>query len=163
MRTQDGEELIFSPMQYGLYACSPDQAQQMAMVTMVTDLEAMYTPRQKQTEQEAQRIQSIIMCPATRECRWVVDHHLIPNCPVSGQDIFAVEKLYGLNLGNLKGKTVACPGKNTNQSVNPVPDNILSIHGNMMLCMDIMHVNGVTFLITVLKHTNFGTIEYIAD
>jgi len=44
-----------------------------------------------------------------------------------------------------------------------MPDDIISSHQNMILCMDVMHVNKIMFLITMSKHINFGTIKYIAD
>jgi len=59
--TNQGDDMIFEPTINGLYACTPDEAQHMALVTTVMDMEVVHMPRQKQTAQLAQRIQSIIM------------------------------------------------------------------------------------------------------
>jgi hypothetical protein len=40
-----------------------------------------------------------------------------------------------------------------------IPPSILSRFRNVSLCVDIMHVNGLPFLITASKRIHFGTVE----
>ena len=52
--------------------------------------------------------------PSTRDFLHFVDNNLIPNCPITRQDILAAEHILGPDLGSLKGKTVRqkpCPVK----------------------------------------------------
>ncbi len=135
----------------------------MALVTTIMEMKAAHMPRERQAVQLAWWIQSIIMYPADRELKQVIDNHLIPNCPITGQDVVNAERIYGPNLGNLKGKTVACPGADTTDQPDPVPDVVMSAHHGITICMDIMYINKVTFLVTISKHIGFGTIEYIPN
>jgi len=71
--------------------------------------------------------------------------------------------MYGPDLGNLKGKTVTCPGAETTDRPNPLPDEIMSNHRGITICMDIMYINRVALLVMVSKHIGVGTMEYLPN
>ena len=82
------------------------------------------------------------------------------------------EDIYGPSMTHLKGKTVrrkvqhVYPVKITN-----VPQNILDKYKEVAIFCDLMHTNGIGFLITISRHIMFATgsmiknrkFEHIAD
>jgi hypothetical protein len=46
------------------------------------------------------------MFPSAQSYGKIVDSNLLPNCPISREDIANAEHLFGPNIGALKGKTV---------------------------------------------------------
>jgi len=90
---------------------------------------------------QACRIQNIIMCPSTREYQHLTAHNLLPNNPVRREDIDAAEKIFGTNVGSLKGKTVTRAGPSTQGDVRSVPDDIMQQFRKANLLVDIMYVN----------------------
>ena len=75
------------------------------LITTVDDNKSKYTITDYSRVQLARRIQRMIGRPSTRDFLHFVDNNLIPNCPITRQDILAAEHIFGPDLGSLKGKT----------------------------------------------------------
>lgn len=54
----------------------------------------------------AHKIQNMIGYPSMWDLLNIVEHCLLPNCPISKADILAAEDIFGPNVASLKGKTV---------------------------------------------------------
>jgi len=73
----------------------------------------------------------------------------IKNDPITIEDVNIAEKIFGPNVGSLKGKT-------TRQKPLPVVDDFIEIpkglvdkQQNVTLCIDVLKINGIPFLSTV--------------
>ena len=75
-------------------------------VNTVADNESRYTNRDVQKARLARDIQIKIGRPSIKDYMRIVRDKLLPNCPVTTEDIQAAEHIYGPDLGSLKGKTV---------------------------------------------------------
>jgi len=53
---------------------------------------------------KVRELQNIIGRPSTQDLINYVDKNLIPNCPVTRQDILRAEDILGPNIGSMKGK-----------------------------------------------------------
>ena len=83
----------------------------------------------------------------------------ISNNPVTTKDIVLVEKIFGPDIGNLKGKT-------TQKQPIPVVDNMIDIPAELIrsqqdvtLCIDGMKVNGLWFLTTISRNLYYCTAQ----
>ena len=83
----------------------------------------------------------------------------LKDCPITRQDIMAATDILGPNLGSLKGKTVHRPNPHVKTRTAGVPMEILSIHHDIMLAIDIMFINKIPFLVTTSRNLKFGMVE----
>ena len=81
--------------------------------------------------------------------------------PVTTKDIELAEKIFGPDVGSLKGK-------NTRTAPIPVVDNMIEIpriliqsQQDVTLCIDGMKVNGLVFLTTISQHLYYRTAQFI--
>ena len=72
----------------------------------------------------------------------------LQNCPITKEDVWATDDIFGPNLGRLKGKTVWRLNKHGQAGSSAAPQCILEIHQDMVLSVDIMFMNLITFLVT---------------
>jgi len=158
-----GDTYHFAPTGLGLYAHQCTPGLHWAFISMVAGNAMQYSHRAQTTAKLARRIQNIIMFPSTRQYQHIVDHNLLPNCPVQWADIQAADHIYGANLGSLKGKTVTRPGVPIDPTCDPIPETILEHCASVILSIDIMYVNGIAFLVTTSHTIQFGTIESIPN
>ena len=95
----------------------------------------------------------------------IVNHNLLPNCPVTQRDIMAAEDIFGPGIGSLKGKTVRRRPQSvtTDITYSPLPPTVHDRYQAITLCADVMHVNGIPFFISISRHLKFGTVEAIPN
>ena len=66
--------------------------------------------------------------------------------------------IYGLSVPYLQGKTVRHKFQHVEPIIVPnVPKVILDIYKKLILCCDLMHINGIGFLNTISRHIMFAT------
>ena len=96
------------------------------LVTMVDNNKSKYTNTDYSCAQLAHRIQHMIGRPSTRDFLHFVDNNLIPNCPITRQDILAAEHIFGPDLGSLKGKTVRQKPRLVKVHISNIPATIMA-------------------------------------
>jgi len=89
---------------------------------------------------------------------------MLPNCPITKDDIICAEEILGPNLGSLKGKTARTkPSKVIIGKYNKLPADILEKHGDITLAVDIMYINEIPFMMTTSRAIHFGMAELIKN
>ena len=96
------------------------------LVTTVDDNKSKYTNTDYSRAELARRIQRMIGRPSTQDFLHFVDNNLIPNCPITRDDILAVEHIFGPNLGSLKGKTVQRKPRPVKVHMTNIPATIMA-------------------------------------
>ena len=90
----------------------------------------------------------------------LVSTNSIRNCPIDQRHIQAAEDIYGpTSVGALRGKTPRRQVGHVTATVDPVPAEVLTAHGDVTLAVDLMFINKVAFLITVSRGLRIGSIH----
>ena len=111
----DDHGILFKLLGKGLYASDclsaalnffgVRTAQDWTHINTVEDQKSEYTKHEYRDAILMQKIQNIMMYPSVCRFTKIMDSQLIANLPVGCADITAAERIFGPNLGALKGKT----------------------------------------------------------
>jgi hypothetical protein len=121
-----------------------------------------YSTRDVARANEARRFQEITGTSLAKLLR-IVDKKLLPNCPVTREDVKMAEDIYGPSIAHLKGKTVRRKTDHIHTEITPIPPDIKSKYRSITLCGDIIFINGIRFLITISRHIRFATGIQLPD
>jgi len=127
----DGTKRVFKPSKKGLfYSCVNNDV---ALVTTVENKINKYTVREYSYAENARDLQNIIGRPSTQDLISYVEKNLIPNCPVTRQDIMRAEDIFGPNIGSIKGKTTYTTQEHVKIHPQDIPQEIMDKHGEVIL------------------------------
>ena len=79
---------------------------------------------------------------------------MIKNCPVTEEDITVAEKVFGKDTLTLKGKLVRMKPIPKVHDYIKIPKEIMKKHCDIELCVDIMYIQGLTFMTTICCNIN---------
>jgi hypothetical protein len=91
----------------------------------------------------------------------IIQMNLIKNNPVTSEYIEIAKKIFGPDIPSLKGKTTGRKPVPVVKDYIDIPKELVSAKCSIMLCIDIMKVNGVPFLTTILKNIHYHTAQYV--
>ena len=91
----------------------------------------------------------------------MISQNLILNFPVTVSDVARAEKFYGKDIHALKGKTTRSKPKQVVIDYMELPKSILESNRNITLSIDIMYVNNIPFVTTIIRHVKFTTVKVI--
>ncbi|KAL7480429.1 hypothetical protein ACHAW6_006122, partial [Cyclotella cf. meneghiniana] len=127
------------------------------LVTTVDENKSKFSAYDISRAKLARTIQCRIGRPSTRDFIHYIENNLIPNCPITPQDIHNAEYIWGPDLGSLKGKTVRTTPEGVRTQSYTIPLHIMSQYKDVTLSADVMKVNGIPFLMTISRHIKFGS------
>jgi hypothetical protein len=158
----DGASRIFKQSVRGLfYVDTSDTGGDFTMVNTVDDNKSSFTNCDYSHAVLACKIQKMIGQPSTAAYLKIVKQNLLPNCPITARDILAAERIFGPDVGSLKGKTVRRAADHVEISTVDIPSCLIRQYRNIVLTADIMFVNKIPFLVTISRHIKFGTTAEI--
>ena len=88
---------------------------------------------------------------------------MIKNCLVTMEDIEVCEKIFGLDIYTLKGKTIRLKLKAVVNDYVKIPKDLLKTHQDVELCANIMYIQGVVFLVIVSRHIHLISIINLTE
>ena len=97
----------------------------------------------------AQELQVTVGHPLDKDFIKILKASSLPNCPVTPQDVIIADKLFGPDIGALKGKTTCCGPPIVDSPMSMDISTILKYYGEVALCIDPMYVNKVPLLVTL--------------
>jgi len=170
---EDGTKKVFNQSKHGLYyldsastaRSESTESTGAVLVNTVDENKSRYTNAEVDRAKEARALQTKIGRPNTRDFIKIVNNNLLPRCPVTKRDIMAAEDIFGPDVGSLKGKTVRRSPQQvrTDETYSPLPPSVKERYVDVTLCADVMHVNGIPFLVTHSRKIRFGTIEALSN
>ncbi len=85
---------------------------------------------------------------------------MISNCPVTPTAVQNAHQIFGPNLVGIRGRTVRRPPVSVATNYVQIPRVILEQHQLVTLAVDVMFVNGVTFLGSMARGLNLVATEF---
>ena len=125
------------------------------MVSSVEENKLGYTKRQYEDAKRARRLYHIVGCPTVENFKHILQQNIIKNCPVTIDDVNIAEKIFGPDIGALKGKTVQKTPIRVKEDLIEIPPEIKTKHKDLIFCMDIMYVNGMPMLTGIDRSLRF--------
>jgi hypothetical protein len=150
----------------GLYYSVMDEKdldQGTTLINTVEDNKSKYTKHNYMQDVLARKIQATIGWLSMADFIQIVDNQLLPNRPITREDIVAAEHIFGPDVGAIKGKTVRMSPQKVRIPSVVVPNKILGWYCRITLCGNIMFVNRIPFFITISRNIKFGTVEMIMN
>jgi hypothetical protein len=89
----------------------------------------------------------------------IVSSNQIRNLPITLDDINIAEKIFGPDVGALKGKTTRTKPAPVVPDFIEIPKELIINHENVILCIDAIKINGLTFLTTISRNIMYRTAE----
>ncbi len=96
-----------------------------------------------------------------RELMEMVREKLIANCPVTVQDVHNANRIFGLDLTNLRGKTIREKMEHARVDSVEIPRDLVNMLKYVNLVADVMFNNGLPFLVASSRGISLVTIEYL--
>ena len=154
---------MFKESEHGLFYMDTSLKQEVTLVNTVADNKAKYTSCNYSRALMVHNIQKIIGRPSTQAFIKIVNNNQLPNCPIKSCDIMVAEKIFGPDVGSLKGKTVQHTADRVDPQIFDIPASIMSNYQNVTLGGDIMFVNKIPFFMTISRNIKFGTAEVLQN
>jgi hypothetical protein len=133
------------------------------LVTTVENKTNKYSMREYLNAKKARDLQNIIGRPSTLDLIKYVENNIIPNCPVTKQDILRAEDIFGPNIRSINGKTTHTKQKHVPVYLQDMPQERMEKHGEVTLAIDVMFINKIPFVMTTSRNIHFGTAELVKD
>jgi len=161
----DGSIIQFIPSKEGLYyydfndSIEWSKSHSVMIVESVEQLKRNYNKREIEAAEKARRLYVTMERPSEESFELMIQRGKIVKNPVTITDCRNAIKIYGKDLGAVKGKTVGQKSMPVIVEIDDGPREIL----NIILSVDIMYLIGMTYLVTVSRGFVFVTATYLSD
>ena len=108
-----------------------------------------FPPRQFKNAKRARRLHHIMGRPTPENLKALIKMNSIKDCPVQMEDVDTAVKIFGPDIGSLKGKSVRRQPPPVRDNVTQIPTELTQEHKNLVLCIDIMFVNSHPLLTAI--------------
>jgi hypothetical protein len=154
---EDGSYIKFTPSNNGMYCLdirSDDNNEPHVMaIQTVKDEQSKFSNIDCTRAEAIRKLQEVLACPSDFDLANAVEHNVIGNNPFTRRDVRIAKQIYGPDVAALKGKTVKQQRKMPREDeANDTPPLIAKEYCDVYLSLDVMHVNGVSFLMSFSKH-----------
>ena len=132
----------------------------MSYIQSVQENKLPYTQRQLDRAKKAREMLQSLGSPTVADLKAIIRMNCIKNNPITIEDVNIAEKVFGPDIGSLKGKSTRRKPIPVVQDVIEIPPELITAQKNVVLCMDTMKVNGLPFLTTISKNIMYRTAEW---
>ena len=121
------------------------------MLNTVEEDKTFYTECQFERAKRARDLFHALGMPSIHDFKAIIRMNMINNNPVTTDDIKIAEKIFGPDVGTLKGKTTCRKPLPVVNDYIEIPKELIQAQRKVTLCMDGMKVNGQSFLTTISR------------
>ena len=119
-----------------------------------------YTMREVEEARQARDVQVMVGHPTDQEFLRMVRSGMIVDCPVTPTAVLNSNRIFGPPPEGVRGHTVRTTPESVVVDHVTIPRAILKRHQRVTLAINVMLVNGIPFLIRVLRGLNLITTKY---
>ena len=156
----------FERIGMNLYVFKPTtriRAENAQMLNTLEENKTFYTERQFQRAKRARDLFHALGTPSINDFKAIIRMNTINNNPVTTDDIKIAEKLFGPDIGTLKGKTTRRKPLPVVNDYIEIPKELIQAQREVTLCMDGMKVNGQSFLTTISRNIMYRTAQWVKN
>ena len=159
------KNLKFTRNKQGLYIYKPDNKvlNPVSLIQTVEENKSFYTNRQISRANIARKLYHNISTPSIEDFKSIIRMNAIANCPITTEDITIAERIYGKDIGSLKGKTVRTKPTPVIKNYIKIPQELITKHENIKLSIDMMFIHKIPFLTSISKNIMYRTAQPLED
>jgi hypothetical protein len=139
------------------YESSIESMFNQGVITTVEDNEKEYTKRQVQDANTARDLIRKLGYTSNADTAKLLSNGSIINSPVTSHDLYRAQKIYGPDIGSLKGKTRSSPSAQVKLEYIPPP-----VSANQSMHVDIFFVEGLAFFASVSTPLGLTMVHYLS-
>jgi hypothetical protein len=158
----------FKQFSNGLYAMDPNDKksyeitnQPHQFMNSVNENMQFISPRQQKRAHRARDLYVAMGTPTVDDLKAMIRMNLIKNNEVTTTDVNLAEKIFGPDIGAIKGKTTRSKPTPVTSNLVEIPDELLNIQEEMTISMDGLTVNSLKFLSTIAHDLFYRTAQYV--
>jgi hypothetical protein len=130
------------------------------LLNTMEENKSFYTQRQFDQAKRARDLYHALGTPSLKDFKAMLRMNTVTNNPITTEDIKVAERIFGPDIGALKGKTTRRkPAPVVNDYIE-IPKELISTQREVTVCVDAMKVNGLIFLATVSRNLQYRTAQY---
>jgi hypothetical protein len=131
------------------------------LLNSVEENKSFYTERQFEQAKMARDLYHAMGTPSISDFKAMLWMNVIGNNPVTTEDIKIADKIFGPDIGALKGKTTRRkPAPVVNDQIE-IPSELIAAQREVTLCIDGMEVSGLVFSTTDSKNLYYRTAQLV--
>ena len=128
-----------------------------AFAQTVEENKLFYTPRELDRAKKARDLLAALGSPSIADLKTAIAMNAIANLPITTADVQLAEKIFGKDIGTLKGKHTRTKPQPVLDTTIELPPEIGSTCNSWELCIDIMFVNKIPYLTSIPKALCYRT------
>ena len=121
------------------------------------------TTKQKNSVKKAQKLYEAMGTPTTQNLKEMIRMSLIINIEVTTEDVNLAIKVFGPDIGAIKGKTTRSKPSPVTSNIVDIPTELTETHENTTLSIDGTVVNSLKFLTIISHNIQYRTVQYVGS
>ena len=159
------KKVKFTKTDQGLYIYKPkitkSQSSEVQLLNTVNENKTFFTHQQIERAKKARELYHALGTPSPADFKAIIQLNLIVNNPISQEDIKLAEQIFGPDISSLKGKTTRKTPIPVVNDYKNIPKELFEKQDKIVLCINGITVNRLTFLTTISKNLYYRTAQFI--
>ena len=128
------------------------------VIASVEENKTGYTERQFEQAKRARRLYHSVGAPTVENFKHMLRSNIIKDCPVTERDVNIAEKIFGPDIGALKGRTTRRKPSAVKEDQIQVPPELIAEPDDLVYCMDLFYVNNMPMLNGIDKTVKYRKV-----
>eukprot|EP00536_Pseudo-nitzschia_multiseries_P015470 jgi/Psemu1/42725/gm1.42725_g len=123
-----------------------------------------YANRDVRQADEIRRFQHVASHPSDATLIHMIQKNVIKDCPFVAKDVRLTTKILGPSVYAIKGKRVNRKKEAVHiNDIVPLPRTIEQHYSQIILTIDVMHINRIPMLVTISRNIHYGTVAALPN